>query len=250
MERWTYDGELLQGQPPGVYYRPYVVFNPNTHKYVLWYNWYPKLWEGQAGVAVSDTSVGPFKIVSGNVHLSEKNPGDGSLFVDDDGTGYYIYTAINKNHTVFVERLKPDYLCVTGEISKKLAQGAESPLIFRRNNLYYAMWGPLCLACSNGSPVQVCVAAAPLGPFFIMPDINGSPTNGVPDIPAQETWVANISTSGGPLFIWMADRWGSSPDGINGHDFQFWVPLEFSLDGHILPIKYYARCSVSWSQKN
>jgi hypothetical protein len=36
----------------------------------------------------------------------------------------------------------------------------------------------------------------------------------------------------------MGDRWGSRPDGIKGHDFQFWsAPLKFGPDGGILPIE-------------
>jgi hypothetical protein len=32
----------------------------------------------------------------------------------------------------------------------------------------------------------------------------------------------------------MGDRWGSRPDGIKGHDFQYWSrPLEFEADGMI-----------------
>jgi beta-xylosidase len=227
-----------------------VVFNPNTHKYVLWYNWYPKLWNGQSGVATSDTPVGPFKIVNSNAHLSRLHPADGSLFVDDDGTGYFIYTAIDEGYAVRVERLTPDYLGGTGETSGILAKDGEAPLLFRRNNLYYALCGPLCPACPGGSPVQVLTGTSPLGPFIRRPNINGSPENDTPNIPAQETWVARIPTSEGPMFIWMADRWRSSPDGVNGHDFQFWVMLMFSPDSDILPISYVGRCQISWSQKN
>jgi hypothetical protein len=92
LERWTCEGELLKDQPTGVYTRPSVVFNPHTHKYVLWYNWFPKLWNGQTAAATSDTPVGPFTIVNPNVQVFGSRPGDGSLFADDDGTGYYIYT--------------------------------------------------------------------------------------------------------------------------------------------------------------
>ena len=92
--KWTFEGELLKEPPDGVYYRPYVVLNPNTRKYVLFYNWYPKLWEGQLGVATSETPEGPFMIVNPNVQVSQAKfqPGDGSPFVDKDGTGYFIYT--------------------------------------------------------------------------------------------------------------------------------------------------------------
>ena len=54
-------------QPEGIYYRPYVIYNARTRKYVLWYNWYKKTWDGQYGVATSDRPQGPFTIQSGKV---------------------------------------------------------------------------------------------------------------------------------------------------------------------------------------
>ena len=281
LERWTYEGELLKDQPRGVYTRPCVVFNPHTHKYVLWYNWLPKLWNGQTAVATSDTPVGPFTIVNPNVHVFGSRPGDGSLFVDDDGTGYYIYTSMGDGYAVRVERLKPDYLDPTGETSSILVKGGEAPVLFRRNNLYYALCGPLCPDCPEGSDVHVFISISPLGPFGTAPNINrhpesGAPTvwtqqtrtvdvpggkvvlpltnkityqNNAPVIPAQETWVARIPMSGGPAFIWMADRWQSAPDGIKGHDFQFWsAPLKFNpYNDTILPIENIGRWDITWA---
>jgi len=283
LARWTYEGELLRGQPAGVYYRPYVVFNPKTHQYVLWYNWYPELWDGQTGVAVSETPVGPFTIVNTNVKLSRLHPGDGSLFVDEDGTGYFIYTAIDEGYAIRVERLTPDFLGSTGERSDILAIGTEAPVLFRRFDLYYALCGPKCLACRGGSEVQVFTSGAPLGPFVTKPgaNINRFPENYVPTvtaqgngsvrvptpagmyqyrpetnvvsigakntpyITAQETWVAKIPASQGVLYIWMADRWSSDPGEINGHDFQYWAPLEFDSHGDILPIRALKRWQLS-----
>ena len=248
LERWTYEGELLKDQPTGVYTRPSVVFNPHTHKYVLWYNWFPKLWNGQNAVATSDTPVGPFTIVNPNVPVFGSRPGDGSLFVDDDGTGYYIYTAIGEGYAVRVERLTPDYLGSVGKTSTILAKGSEAPVLFRRNNLYYALCGPLCGDCLEGSTEQVLTATSPLGPYTPRSNINRRPENGAPIIPAQETWVARIPMAGEPLFIWMADRWGSCSDGVKGHDFQFWsVPLKFSPDGDILPIENIGRWDITWA---
>lgn len=250
LEQWTLEGELFQAPPDGIYYRPYVVFNPNTHKYVLWYIWYPKLWNGRVGVAVSDTPVGPFTIVNPNVllHREGSRSGDGSLFVDDDGTGYFIFSAIDDGYAIRVLSLTPDYLGLTGEASNILVKGGEAPLMFRRNNLYYVLCGPLCAFCPEGSPVQVLTSTSPFGPFTPRSNINRRPDIDAPIIPAQETWVARIPTSGEPAFIWMADRWESSPDGIKGHDFQFWsAPLKFSADGDILPIKNVARWYISWA---
>ena len=267
LKRWTLAGELFKEQPTGVYYRPYVVYNPNTRKYVLWYNWYPKQWDGQAGVAISDTPTGPFTIVDSAVPLACSHPGDGSLFVDDDGAGYYIYTAIDLGYIVRVERLKPDYLSSSGEISGVVATGAEAPLLFRRNNLYYTMYGELCAFCRGGSETYVAISTSPLGPFSLAPNINRRPdadalvlstqpnTNKFPRqikapiIPAQETWVARIPMSGGPAFIWMADRWESAPDEVKGHDFQFWSPpLKFNPDDNaILPVENVLRWDLTWS---
>jgi hypothetical protein len=39
-------------------------------------------------------------------------------------------------------------------------------------------------------------------------------------IAAQQTFVAQLPTSQGTAYIWMGDRWGSTPDGVKGHDFQ------------------------------
>ena len=283
LEQWTLEGELLKGQPDGVYFRPYVVFNPNTRKYVLWYNWYPnsKEWFGREGAAISDTPVGPFKIANPNVQLSHPNTGDGSLFVDDDGTGYFIYTSIGEGYTIRVERLKPDYLGSTGEASSILSIGGEAPVLFRRNGLYYALCGPRCASCPEGSEVHIFISTSPLGPYGTAPTINRRPEsdaptvwtqqtwtvdvpggkftlpltdkityqNNAPVIPAQQTWVAKIPMSGGPVFVWMADRWQSTPDGIRGHDFQFWsAPLKFNpYDDTILPVEKVARWDITWS---
>ena len=283
IQHWTFEGTLLKKRPNAIYFRPYVICNPKTHEYVLWYNWYSNAvqWIGHEGVAISKTPVGPFTIVNPDVHLAHPSPGDSSLFEDDDGTGYLIYTSINEGYTVRVERLAPDYLNSTGESSMALAAGAEAPILFRRNKLYYALCGPRCAFCPQGSDVDVFMAPSPMGPFVEVSNINRDPeadaptvyaprtgsvsgpsgnfiiqvTNrseshlNAPFVRAQETWVAKFPvTKGGDIFIWMADRWQSTPDGIKGHDFQFWsAPLKFDpVAGTIMPIERVTRWDITW----
>lgn len=278
LKEWTFEGDLLKDPPNGVYYRPYVVFNPNTKKYVLWYNWYPTLWNGQAGVAVSDNPTGPFTIVNQKAHLLGASPGDGSLFVDDDGKGYYIYTDLATNYTIRVELLTPDFSDTSRKTSNIMATGAEAPLLFRRGNIYYALCGPLCSTCPKGSEVQVFTSASPLGPFSTQlsaninrsnetnlvptsaedtnrfPSMKGKkgwyefqPQSSVPIISAQETWVANFSVGGQSAYIWIGDRWESTPDGLIAHDFQYWSPLDFTPDGHIQPLKPLGQWGITWT---
>ncbi len=239
LEHWNLEGEILKAPPDGVYYRPYVIYNAATQKYVLWYNWYPKLWDGQIGVAVSDTPVGPFTIVNAKVELSHASdqPGDGGLFVDKDGTAYFIYTVIGQDHAIRIERLRSDFLGSTKETSKILGKGCEAPALFRRNGRYYALFDSTCCFCKEGSGARVLTASSPLGPYSELPNINRD-VAGQPIVAAQQTFVASIPTSQGTALIWMADRWGSRLDGIKGHDLQFWsAPLRFTPDGAIEPIE-------------
>lgn len=261
LEHWTYEGKLLKEQPNGVYTRPSVIFNPTTHKYVLWYNWFPTLWNGQTGVAFSDTPAGPFIVTNLSAHLTVACPGDGSLFADDDGTAYYIYTAMKEGYGIRVERLKPDYSDSTGEKSPVMATSCEAPVLFRRANIYYALCGPLCPDCVGGSEVQVFTSQSPLGPFTTKPQSNINRRTDLPItfiqesgaihraatnaqeviVPAQQTWVTRIPMAEA-CYIWIGDRWQSTPDGSKGHDFQYWsAPLEFNTNGDILPMKYVAR---------
>jgi hypothetical protein len=238
LEHWRFDGELIEDQPAGVFYRPYVVFNSVTKKYVLWFNWYPQLWDGFMCAAVSDTPVGPFKIASLDVPLSKaaKRPGDGSLFVDDDGTGYFVYTVIGEGHAVRVEKLTRDFLGSTGETSEVLATGCEAPAMFRREGVYYVLTDNACCFCARGSGARVFTAAAPLGPYTNRGNI-GRDAADHPIIPAQQTYVARLPGSKGDVYIWMGDRWGSRPDAVKGHDLQHWsAPLRFEADGAIAPL--------------
>ena len=238
LEHWTFEGELLKSPPDGVHYNPSVVYNPRTHKYVLWYNWYPRLWDGQVAVAVSDTPVGPFTIVNTRVKVTqaEQRPGAGTLFVDDDGVGYYIYTAIAQDHAVRVERLSPDFLGSPGQVSDVLARGCEATSMLKHDGRYYALFDNTCCFCSAGSGARVYVASSPLGPYSERQNINRPPGRN-PVVAGQQASIARIPTPHGDALIWIADRWGSRPDGVKGHDFQFWsAPLLFDIDGNIAPI--------------
>jgi len=237
LEHWTFEGELLKAPTDGVYYRPYVVYNARTRKYVLWFNWYPKLWDGKVGVATSDTPTGPFVIVNQDVQLSQasNHPGDGSLFVDQDQKAYFIYTVIGLDHSVLVERLSDDYLSSTGEASDVLAKGCEAPALFRNSDTYYALFDSTCCFCTKGSGARVYKASAPLGPYMLEGNINRDASK-TPIVHAQQTYVATLQTSGGTSLMWMADRWGTRPDHVKGHDFQYWAPLQIDKDGSIQPL--------------
>lgn len=176
MMNWKYEGKLLDTQPEGVYYRPHVIYNEKTKKYVLWYNWYPKLWDGQFGVATSDTPQGPFKIINNNVQMynSKIGLGDFGLFVDDDGTGYISYNTI-KNHQVSVEKLSDDYLSSTMENGGIIAEHMEAGTQFKKAGKYYLLTDYTCCFCNYGSGARVYISDNPLKGYTLTNNINRYP---------------------------------------------------------------------------
>jgi hypothetical protein len=234
---WQLHGEILKDPPEGVYYRPYVKKNRKTGKYVLWYNWYPTLWNGQYGVAVSDSPAGPFVIQNADVKVKHGKPGDHGLFVDDDGTGYLVYTSIAGGHAISVERLSADYLSSTLDGSDFLAKGCEAPSMLKHNDVYYVLFDSCCCFCPQGTGARVYTAKSPLGPYALRGNINRDDAGKV-IIPAQQTHVAMVPSDPWPQYIWMGDLWSSRADRIKGHDLQYWSgPLQFNADGTISRLK-------------
>ena len=173
---WKKEGRLLPNQPEGTYYRPHVIYNKATKKYVLWYNWYPKLWDGQFGVAISDNPQGPFAIVNDNIPMkrSDVGLGDFGLFVDDDQTAYISYNTI-QNHQVSIEKLNPDYTGSTLENGGIIAEHMEAGSQFKRNGKYYLLTDYTCCFCNYGSGARVYISDSPLSGYKLTGNINRYP---------------------------------------------------------------------------
>ena len=256
---WKYEGRLLSDREARMYYRPYVKFNRLTRKYVLWYNA-----DNEYGVALSDQPAGPFRIVNPNVRLkySIGGVGDFGFFVDTDGTGYIAYVAHvtakmetaaiaePQHHQISVEKLAPDFLNSTFQNSGFIAGNVEAPALFRRQGLYYLLFDNTCAFCATGSGVRTYTSSNVMGPYTYRGNINILPSDAahgqswtVPGsgradtiLHAQQTDVTELPSTAGPIYLWIGDKWGSTPDGIKGHDFQVWVPLQFS-DHRVLPLR-------------
>jgi hypothetical protein len=173
LAQWKYEGVLLPQKPAGVYYRPHVVHNKRTDKYILWYNWYPQLWNGRFGVAISDRPTGPFKIVNDSVVVKHNALGVGDLgvFTDDDGRAYLSYNTIT-NHKVSVELLDGNYTASTLQGSDFIAEHCEAGAMFKRNGVYYLLTDYTCCFCTQGSGARIYTATQPLGPYTCRQNIN------------------------------------------------------------------------------
>lgn len=251
LREWHFEGDILPAARPANRFRPYVKHCPATGKYVLWYYWGER-WIGaldfaagegptvpfQFGVATSDAPTGPFTTVRETAKISRASGGDHNLFVDEDGTGYLIYTWYKEKCSVIIERLTPDFLDTTGEVSAPIADVREAPILFRRGNYYYALAGDLCAFCPHGAGAEVYRAESPLGPYEFRGDINRDAEGNI-IIPGQQTHISRLhGQEDEDTLIWMADLWHSTPDGLKGHDIQYWsAPLEVDEAGDLRTLR-------------
>ena len=57
---------------------------------------------------------------------------------------------------------------------------------------------------------------------------------------AQQNFIVEVATASGETeFIWTGDRWMQAPDGIKGHEPQYWDRLKFDEAGRILPMVWH-----------
>jgi hypothetical protein len=227
---WKYQGHVLpfDARPAGIYYRPKVIFNKLTGRFVLWVNWLANRRDfGSSSylVATSATASGPFTVVSENVPMKFNVGGDFDIFVDDDETAYFIYTSLAEGHGISIERLAADYLSSTQQSTGILTgRGCfEAPAMFKRRGVYYALYGSCCCFCTSGDTRYAMIASSPLN-FSTATAVYSLGRAGG----AQENYVMPVATTTGMEYIWMGDRWNSAPDGIKDHDFQYWAPVEFN----------------------
>lgn len=154
--------------------------------------------------------------------------GDFDILVDDDGTGYMIYS---QHYSMSIERLTPDFYYSTGQSYMFDEYFVEAPVFFKRNRLYYAIFGWCCCYCMQGSGAIVHSAVHPMGPYMPTGDlacttkdhanssrsVKGLPT---PDqgceyhdarttsiVRSQQNYIVKVTNgSGYTTFVWTGDR--------------------------------------------
>jgi hypothetical protein len=246
---------------PSILERPKVIYNHATRQWVMWVHsdgpTTPEMTStysrAEAGVAVSDSPNGPFRWI-GSYRLnrvpSDSVPWCGSssafdpaggmardmnLFVDDDGTGYIIYSS-EENRTMYISKLNRSYTYLSAAPDQAV-QGKdfvrtlpcsqrEAPAMFKSEGTYYLMtsgatgWDP--------NPARYATAKNVLGSWADQ----GSPISG----PGAADTFRSQSTSVIPYdrahnkFIFMADRW--TPSDLANAPY-VWMPMSFGEGGSL-----------------
>ncbi len=232
--------------------RPKVIYNARTKKFVMWFHQdSPNYQAARAGVAVSDTPVGPFKYLGSfrpnagvrpvNFEESDLKPGprnffardleggqmarDMTLFVDDDGTAYQIY-ASESNETLHISQLSDDYLRPAGKYARAfIGRSIEAPALFKHAGKYYLI-GSGCTGW-DPNPAHSAVADHIFGPWTELANPCRGEGAGL-TFRGQSTFVLPMPGRPGK-FVAMFDRWNK----WNLEDSRYlWLPIEFDAQGH------------------
>src|ERR1700743_437806 len=212
LKHWKYESIALppvKGDPENdldtgrVIERPKVIYNSKTKQFVMWVHVDKKDYSySQAGVAVSDKATGPYHYLQ-SIKPNGQMSRDMTLFKDDDGKAYLIYSS-EENNTMQVCLLSSDYLYPTKTYSRILVnRRREAPAMFKNKGKYYLITS----SCTGWSPNAATYAVAdhPLGPWKEF----GNPCKG-PDsettYEAQSTYVLPVNGS----YLFMADKWNKT----------------------------------------
>jgi beta-xylosidase len=228
--RWQDEGLVLKAvpgdaahdlHPSKVGERPKVVFNPRTKKFVMWLHIDSEDYKAaRAGVAVADHPTGPFTYLE-SVRPEGQDSRDQTLFQDDDGKAYRIYSSEN-NDTTYISLLTDDYLKHSGKFARVFEKRRmEAPVLFKHAGKYWFMasgctgWDP--------NPARSAVADSIWGPWKEL----GNPCRGegaAGTFGGQSTFVFPVAGLTN-AFVFMADRWNKT----NLVDSRYlWLPMQFT----------------------
>ncbi len=183
------------------------------------------------------------KAVEDGLLLAQHVPGgqmsrDMTVFVDDDGKAYHIYSA-EENLTLNVAELTDDYLDYTGRYVRIAPGGQnEAPAIFKREGTYWLITS----GCTGWRPNEARMfrSASIWGPWQQLP----SPFVGEEarkSFNSQGTYIFKMEgTSDG--YVFMADRW--IPRNLKDSRY-VWLPITFDEEG--VPV---LRWQDSWSPQD
>ncbi|HEY4322571.1 MAG TPA: glycoside hydrolase family 43 protein [Mucilaginibacter sp.] len=227
LKSWKYEGVALspvKGDPSNdldtgrVIERPKVIYNAKTKKFVMWMHVDKKDYSySRAGVAVSDNPVGPYHYI-GSVQPNGQMSRDMTLFQDDDGKAYLIYSS-EQNNTMQVCLLSDDYLKPTKTFSRIFVnRKREAPALFKNEGKYYLITS----SCTGWSPNAATYAVADrvLGPWKEY----GNPCTGPgasTTFESQSTYVLPVSNKP-KTYLFIADIWNKTDLEKSNY---LWLPL-------------------------
>ncbi|MBQ6191583.1 MAG: family 43 glycosylhydrolase [Bacteroidaceae bacterium] len=146
---------------------------------------------------------------------------DMTLFVDDDGKAYHIFSS-EENLTLHIAELTDDYLHHSGRYTRVAPAGHnEAPAIFKHDGTYWMITS----GCTGWDPNEARMFSAPSiwGPWTQHPNPCRGPLADK-TFGGQSTFILPVSSGDKTQYIFMADIWRPR----HPSDARYiWLPIEF-----------------------
>lgn len=212
--------------------RAKLMYNRKTGKYVVWCHWESGNYGAQeAAVFYCDSVNGDYKFHWAGRPLGIESR-DCNVFVDNDGTAYFISTTRN-NNDIGLFRLSDDYLSVEEHTVLFRGQGREAPAVVRVGDTYFM----ISSACTGWDPNQAKISYSKslTSGWSSQQNIGGSIS-----YDTQAASILSIQGREGTSYIYVGDRWQDPalaesktimfPISFNGNTCTFEYKQQFDLD--------------------
>ncbi|MGH8853528.1 MAG: family 43 glycosylhydrolase [Telluria sp.] len=231
---WTFEGDVLTPAGLGKHFDPNawlgrmgVVYNKQTRKYVL-----ITQYAGSTGAgilfATADSPAGPFvfnRLQARIDNVASPTSGDQTVFIDDDGRPYLIFSNNGDRRQLYVAPLRmADFLNVEAATRIHTAPGGgrEGNAMFKYKGLYYFCSSDL--HGWNASRSYYMTAPSITGPYTPEQLITG--TDADFSHVSQNGFFIPVQGSAGTTILYAGDRWSNFAG--NGLGYNIWVPLSFN----------------------
>lgn len=197
--------------------RPKLMYCEKTKKYVVWCHWEARNYgASEAAVFYCDSVNGDYTFHWAGRPLGVKSR-DCNVFVDNDGTAYFIST-IEENQHLGLFKLSDDYLSAESYTELFKRQSREAPAIIRIDDTYFMMFS----ACTGWAPNQASYS------YSKSLTSGWSERKNIGNSIAYDTQAASILTINGTQstsYLYVGDRW-QDPDLPSSKTIIF--PISFS----------------------
>ncbi|KRE69737.1 family 43 glycosylhydrolase [Paenibacillus sp. Soil750] len=229
---WKFEGNVVTAATDGSTWdadwigRVGVAYNSNTQKYVLVTQYQGPNGKGTA-FATSSTPTGTFTYNSLQpiiTNVINERTGDQSVFIDDDGKAYLVYSNRAGRANIYISALRPsDYLNVEPATQiLNVPAGREGNAMFKYNGVYYVCGSEL--HGWNASKTYCISSTNIYGPYsseFVM----GNTDKDFSHVTQTGLFVSVQGTSGTTI-LFGGDRWSNLAG--NGIGYNQWMPLSFN----------------------
>ena len=203
---WRFEGKVIENGVTDpelgksrMIERPKLMYNKRTKEFVIWCHWEAKNYGASEAACFASKKVnGPYRKIWSGRPFDIKSR-DCNIFVDNDGTAYFISTT-NENQDLGLFTLSDDYYKAVSHTLLQPGQRREAPALVHIGPTYYM----ISSACSGWDPNQAMLT--------VSDNIHDgwTPLQPVGDRIAYDTQASSILTIKGSkktTYIYVGDRW-------------------------------------------